>query len=261
MRTRSKRQTEQQIAQPPLARLPHLREQVVAHLVRHIVGGYYPPGSTFPTETELAHTLGVSRALVREAVRALAEKGLVEVRHGIGTRVRLPSEWNQLDPAVLFERIRTGKDETLLRDLLELRAVLDITAAELAAQRRTLDDLSVLEQALRAMRRSLNDPLAYAQHDAAFHEAIVEAAHNQLIAVARRPLGQVLVRAWELTDRLPGRMEASQRGHEQIAAAIVAQDVTAARQAMAQHVQQFEDDIREALRHVSPSALPEFLHR
>lgn len=161
---------------------------------------------------------------------------------------------------MLFERIRTVKDETPLRDLLDLRAVLDITAAELAAQRRTPDDLVALEQTLRAMRRSLNDPLVYAQYDAVFHEVIVKASHNQLIAVARRPLGQVLARAWELTDRLPGRMEASQRGHEQITAAIAAQDVAAAHQAMAQHVQQFEDDIREALRHVSPSTLPELLH-
>lgn len=75
MRILSERQIEQQTAQPPLTRLPHLREQVVAHLVRHIVGGYYPPGSAFPTETELAHSLGVSRALVREAVRGAGREG------------------------------------------------------------------------------------------------------------------------------------------------------------------------------------------
>jgi len=224
-----------------------LHEGVVQQITQQIVSGALQPGMALPTEPELARQFGVSRTVIREAVRVLASKGLIAVRHGSGMWVQPPDAWDHLDPLILFERVRSGQDVDWLDEVLELRKVLELAAAELAAKRRTPADLEAMEAELRAMRGLVHDPAVFAQHDVAFHEAIMAAARNRLLREARRPLSQVLFSGWRLTGRTPERVRRSLEGHEAIYAAIAQGDPEQAREAMRRHLEQFEKNIREDL--------------
>lgn len=224
-----------------------LHEGVVQQIAHQIVTGALQPGSVLPTEPELARQFGVSRTVIREAVRVLVSKGLITVRHGSGMWIQPPESWDHLDPLILFERVRSGRDVCWLDEVLELRKVLELAAAELAATRRTADDLAVMESELQAMRGLVHDPASFVQRDVAFHEAIMAAARNRLLREARRPLSQVLFSGWRLTSRTPERVQRSLEGHEAIYGAIAEGDPVLAREAMRHHLEQFERDIRKDL--------------
>lgn len=133
-------------------------EVVVEQIVAQIMSGSLEPEALLPTENELAQQFAVSRTVIREAVRVLVGKGLVAVRHGSGMQVQPTDQWNYLDPLLLFEQIRAGHDETLLTELLELRRVVEVEVAALAAVRRTAQDLHVLQEMVARMRASLMIP-------------------------------------------------------------------------------------------------------
>src|SRR5581483_10000267 len=106
-----------------------LHEQVLTALIERIVGGEFAPGAGLPSEAEMCETYGVSRSSVREALRVLAEKGLIEVRHGLGTRVNPPDRWDFLDALVLNARRRVGGMAAVIRDLLEAVRIVECEAA------------------------------------------------------------------------------------------------------------------------------------
>ena len=148
-----------------------------------IVGGTLPPGCSLPNEDELSAELGVSRTVVREAVKALLAKGLVEVRPRTGTRVRPRRSWHLLDPDVIawqFESIEGTTQD--LRELREIRATIEPSAARLAAVRRTDDELAAIDAHCRRMEAALAEPLALEAAEADFHTAVVDAAHNALLS-------------------------------------------------------------------------------
>lgn len=224
-----------------------LHQRVVEELLKQIVSGALPPGTALPSEPELARQFGVSRIVIREAIRILAEKGLVAVRHGSGMWIQPPEQWDQLDPQILFERLRSNRDPSWLEEILELRKILELAAAELAAQRRTPEQLAQLSEILERMRAALSDPSNYVNLDIAFHEAIMDAAGNRLLREARRPLSEVLFSSWLMTTRSAERLARTHEGHEEIYAAIAAGDPVAAREAMRRHIEHFEDNIRADL--------------
>ncbi len=231
----------------PLAN-PRLHQRVVEELLKQIVSGALPPGTTLPSEPELARQFGVSRIVIREAIRVLVEKGLIAVRHGSGMWVLPPEQWDHLDPMVLQERIRSTQDPRWLEELLELRRILELAAVELAALRRTPEQLTRLAELLERMRAAGTDTASYVSLDAAFHDAIFEAAGNRLLREARRPLSETLTNSWLLTSRSPERVARSLEGHQEIYQAIAAGDPGAAREAMLKHLELFEQSIREDLR-------------
>jgi DNA-binding FadR family transcriptional regulator len=145
-----------------------------------IVGGMFPPGTVLPREADLMAEFGVSRTSLREAVKVLAAKGLVETRQKVGTRVRPREEWNVFDTELLAWHHAQGMDESILKDLIELRQTLEPTAAQLAAGRATMSDLARIEQSLRAMREH-TDAAGYAAADVQFHLAVYAASHNALL--------------------------------------------------------------------------------
>ena len=224
-----------------------LHEQVVQQVVRQIVAGVYPPRRVLPTEPELMQRYGVSRTVVREAVRVLVAKGLVAVKHGSGMWVAPPDHWDQLDPMIIFEQVRSGRDGPLLDEMIELRRLVEMEIAALAAIRRTTTDLSALEASLAGMRRSRLDPEAYTRLDVQFHDAILTAARNRLLREALRSVGGVLQAGRRIAVYRPSVIERSLPSHEAIAATIVGADPEAAREAMRQHIVQFEQDIRAGI--------------
>ncbi|AOS62615.1 FadR/GntR family transcriptional regulator [Actinoalloteichus hymeniacidonis] len=160
----------------PLAttRRTGLVDQVIAQLRVLIVEGEWSIGSRIPTEPELVEALGVGRNTVREAVRALAHAGLLEVRQGDGTYVRATSE---LSGAV--RRLYTSE----LRDVLETRRAIEVEAARLAAARRTEEELALLTETLgrRDAALAAAEWEAMVRADTEFHAHVVEASHNSLL--------------------------------------------------------------------------------
>ncbi|WP_149824935.1 FadR/GntR family transcriptional regulator [Streptomyces tailanensis] len=163
-----------------------LSDQVIARLRRQITSGAWPVGSRIPTETELVEQLGVARNTVREAIRALAHTGLLDIRHGSGSYVRATSE--------LASMMRTRFEQARTEDVTDVRSALEIRAARLACARRTPDDLERLDLALEQRERawSAGDRVGFVNADVAFHLAVVAASHNTVLAELHADLGEVI---------------------------------------------------------------------
>lgn len=153
---------------------------VVEEVGARIVRGDPPPGAVLPTEPELGQQLGASRSVIREAVKSLAAKGLVEVRTRIGTRVLPSVYWNLLDLDVLRWRFASLPRDQFFRELFEIRRMIEPAAAALAADRATDDDLAELERACRAMEE-VRDGSAAVDADLHFHRTVLASSHNDLL--------------------------------------------------------------------------------
>jgi len=207
-------------------RRPALSAEVIARLRERITSGDWPIGGRIPAEPELMSRLQVARGTLREAVRALAHAGLLEVRQGDGTYVRATSE---LSGAV--ERLY-GDNE--LGHVLEVRQALDMQAARLAAIRAEPADLDALDEALarRAAAWRARDFDAWIAADWAFHSGVAHAAHNPLLtelyASLAEPVSRSVAGSWSDPDYAGG----DPAGHEDLVRALRAHDPTeAARQA------------------------------
>ncbi|MFC5146654.1 FadR/GntR family transcriptional regulator [Streptomyces aureoversilis] len=163
-----------------------LVDQVIAGLRSQITSGEWPVGSRIPTEPELVEQLGVARNTVREAVRALAHNGLLDIRQGSGTYVIATSEL-----AGVMNRRFADADPL---HVAELRSALEASAARLAARRRTEQDLvqlaALLERREEAWRSG--DAERFVEADATLHTAVVSAAHNEVMAEVYADLGGVM---------------------------------------------------------------------
>jgi DNA-binding FadR family transcriptional regulator len=170
----------------PVPRHRTLAEETIAHLRAQITAGAWPVGARIPTESELVERLGVARNTVREAVRALANTGLLEIRQGSGTYVVATSEL-----AGVMQRRFADTDRAQLN---ELRGVLESAAAALAARRRTVADLRTLDAALARREDAWRSghPAAFADADATFHLAVVAAAHNDVLTAIYADLREVI---------------------------------------------------------------------
>ncbi|MGP9021590.1 FadR/GntR family transcriptional regulator [Streptomyces sp. BR1] len=170
-----------------------LADQVIAQLRNQITSGEWPVGSRIPTEPELVEQLGVARNTVREAVRALAHNGLLDIRQGSGTYVVATSEL----AGVMHRRFATADP----RHVAELRSTLESSAARLAAERRTPRDLAQLDAALarREEAWASGDAEAFVAADATLHLAIVAASHNDVLTELYADLGDLL-RDWLRDD-------------------------------------------------------------
>ncbi|OIK26602.1 FadR/GntR family transcriptional regulator [Streptomyces malaysiense] len=163
-----------------------LSEQVIAELRNQIATGEWPVGSRIPTEPELVEQLGVARNTVREAVRALAHNGLLDIRQGSGTYVVATSEL----AGVMHRRFADADP----RHIAEVRATLESAAAKLAAERRTEKDLKQLDALL--LRREeaweSGEAESFVAADATFHLAVVGASHNEVMTAMYADLGELL---------------------------------------------------------------------
>ncbi|MFD5876767.1 FadR/GntR family transcriptional regulator [Streptomyces sp. NPDC060322] len=163
-----------------------LADQVIAQLRNQITAGEWPVGSRIPTESELVEQLGVARNTVREAVRALAHNGLLDIRQGSGTYVVATSEL----AGVMHRRFADADP----RHVAELRSTLESSAARLAALRRTDRDLRQLDT-LMARREAVwacGDAEGFVAADATLHLAVVAASHNDVLTELYADLNDLL---------------------------------------------------------------------
>ncbi|MFI6514463.1 FadR/GntR family transcriptional regulator [Spirillospora sp. NPDC050679] len=204
------------------ARRSSLVDQVIDQLRGEIAAGVWPVGGKIPAEPVLSETLGVGRNTVREAVRALQHAGLLECRQGDGTYVIATSE--------LSGAVRRRLEAAELIEIVEVRRGLEVEAARLAAVRRTEADIAVIGAALaeRDATWAAGEHAAFVEADLAFHTAVVEATHNQVLTDLYRDFSAALRASIGAAGNL---LEHADIPHGPIAAAIEAGDATAAARA------------------------------
>ncbi len=222
-----------------------LYEQIVQQVEESILSGQLKPGDQLPAERDLAQRFGVSRTAVREAVKALREKGLVEAYSGRGTFVT-----NETTNAIrhsLDLMIRVNQQEGTAH-LAELRRILEPEIAALGAARIEEQLLGTMREAVAAMDGSLHDPDAYVEADLDFHLALAEAAGNPLILLLLDSIVGLLREQRARIFKVDGGPERGQFHHKRILAAVEARDADAARQAMRDHLEQVLADSRTSVK-------------
>ena len=146
-----------------------------------IVTGRHEPGTVLPGEIEIAEEFGVSRSVVREALRMLSARGLIESRPKIGTRVKSRDAWNLLDPILLEWMFEAAPPKKFVKNLFELRLIVEPAAAELAARKKTSRQLATMGHAIEEMARHTLHTAEGQLADQEFHAAILEATDNELM--------------------------------------------------------------------------------
>lgn len=225
---------------PTWARRPaNLASAVASELVARIVGGVHPPGSTLPTEPVLCETFSVSRTVVREAVKMLQEKGLVQVRQGSGTTVTQATQWNMLDELVLAATIGQEDGLAVLDDLVVTRRLLESDMAFVAARLADDDTVERLGALVDLMDSLVDDHVAYAQQDRAFHDLVMQTSGNRIArAVVRALESQVVNTVRYMGHPYREQCIASNRGHRAVYEAIAAHRPDVASDAMFTHITQ-----------------------
>jgi DNA-binding FadR family transcriptional regulator len=188
-----------------------------------IVAGLQPQGTALPPEPQLGAAFGVSRTVVREAVKALIAKGLLVSGPKLGTRVLPREHWNWFDADVVAWSTRAGLSRELLRDLHELRRVVEPAAVRLAAQRATPADMVALQEALAAMDTAAHQKQggkAYVEHDLRFHQAILRASHNHMFVQVGKALAPLLSISFDISSDHGRGAAASMAQHRKVLHAI-----------------------------------------
>lgn len=235
-----------------------LQKTVIDGIGRSIIGGAVAPGDFLATEPELGSKFGVSRTSVREAMRVLSAKGLVEIRQKIGTRVQEKEFWNIFDADILRWHHEEGQGDAVMRDLIELRQVLEPAAARLAAGRATIENHRRLKLAITAMENSVKSPEAYAQADLEFHLAVYSASHNSLMWQFGTVVGDFLRRAFLIQQKIvrePAELSRDVNLHAQVYQAIDRGDGEAAASAMLLVVLEGKSALIQALDSIDQSGL------
>ncbi|HEY6759285.1 MAG TPA: FadR/GntR family transcriptional regulator [Baekduia sp.] len=220
-----------------IAREPRLPDKVARQLQQSILDGTLSPGDRLPTERELGDQFGVSRTVIREAIRSLIAKGLLEVRGGSGLRVATIDVSAVRETMGMYLRVNAEFDYGKLH---EVRSVLEIEIAGLAAERATAEDLAALQRSVDDMAAALDDVEKVSALDVEFHRLIAQAAHNSLFLVMLDSIGDILLDVRRATMGIRGRPARGLEHHRAILDRIAAREPDAARQAMRAHLEDSE---------------------
>jgi len=216
-----------------------LYEQIVQQIEQRIVTGELKVGDQLPSERELAEQFGVSRTAVREAIKALREKGMVEILVGRGTFIANGTNdivRNSLNLLMKFDSNRS------LLNLVELREVMEPEIAALAATRITDEYLAILQEAIDKMEAAMGNVEEFAEADLDFHLALAEATQNPIIPALLDPIIDLMREQRILITHIKGVAQHGQYNHRIIIDAIKRKDPEAAREAMRHHLDQIRMD-------------------
>jgi GntR family transcriptional repressor for pyruvate dehydrogenase complex len=247
--------------QPPTVRVGHLTDShrgvgktrgrlatdvVVRHLEQIIFSGKLEPGESLPSESELSAELGVSRLTVREGVRTLEARALLEVSHGRRPVVAYPNA----APLHDFFSASVRRDPRALLELLEVRLAIEVHTAELAARHATKADIAALEAALEAMRRDVDDEDAFNAADVRFHAAIAAASGNRMLSFIvegmEEPLHTSRLASIQGFRAQSADLAALVQSHQIIYERIAQRDATGAGAGMRRHLIGTRKDLRAA---------------
>ena len=223
--------------------MSRLSRDAMRVLMGDIISGRYSEGERLPKENDLTGRFGASRGTIRESVRALEERGLVKVTHGVGAVVQPSEQWDILDADVLNITLATARSNQVLGDFLEARRILEVEAVALAAQRASDEELRVIKEAFEdleiAAKSAVVNPLDernYLKTDASFHSAIFKATGNVVLGKMLEPLQKALQTAMRPLARPDHRIMRSLPEHERIMKTVTNRDVEGARAAMEEHL-------------------------
>jgi GntR family transcriptional repressor for pyruvate dehydrogenase complex len=213
---------------------PRLYEQLVAQLLEFIESADLGPGDLLPAERDLAERLGVSRATLAQALVALEVLGVIDVQHGTGAvLVYRPNA-----PAVI-KGLREHRSR--LPEIVEARSTLEVKLAELAAARRTDQDMRAIDAAITVMADEVADGSKGARGDELFHQAVTAAAHSAVLAQLMAFIAEMILETRLESLGQPGRPEQSIASHRKIAEAIRSRDAAGAAAAMLAHIDLVSD--------------------
>jgi len=232
----------QNMARKKLNRAP-LSRQVADNLAETIQNGQFDPGDTLPSEIQLAAEYGVSRPVIREALKTLEGEGLIAIAVGKQATVK-PISSDILHS--FFERAMAF-DRASIRDLIEIRIGLEIQSASLAARRHTVDELQAMQASVKIMRQHLQNLDAYAEHDANLHLLIARASHNRMIYFLLESIRDSVtttIREGLHKRASVAEYEQIQKRHEQLIEVIASRDEQQAQETMRLHF----DDALQAFR-------------
>jgi DNA-binding FadR family transcriptional regulator len=224
-----------------------LVDKVVQRIGQDIISGKLKPAQTLPNEADLCDQLGVSRSVLREAIRVLISKGLLEKKSRLGTRVCAADAWSLLDSAVLTWMSAVDPPDRFVRELFELRRAIEPAVAALAAACITDDELALLEESHREMIAAGDDPELFFEPDFRFHQIIFRSVNNSLM----QALGRIVMQALETNLRLslpaPLGQQRSIPLHRAVLEAMRHHLPEAARMATVCLINNAEEDVRNAL--------------
>lgn len=227
--------------------MKNVHGNTVDHLGEAIVSGRYVAGASLPPEPALCAELGVSRTVVREAVKSLIAKGLITTGPKVGTRVLSADHWNWFDADVITWQSKAGLTPEFLRDLQDLRRVVEPAAMRLAAVRATPQDLAEIELAYSGMRRAVEEGGDYVTFDLLFHQGLLKASRNRLLVQMSKVLGALLRTSFEISTRRKNGPQISLPMHREVLDAVIAQDPDRAEKAIQKLIDSARDDIEEVL--------------
>jgi DNA-binding FadR family transcriptional regulator len=224
--------------------------QIVDTLGREIIGGRIASGAILPGDSDLMDRFGVSRTVLREALKSLAAKGLIVPRARIGTRVTERSGWSLFDPDILAWHFDAGIDDEFLQHISEVRLAFEPFAAGLAAERATPAEVDVLKGLAAEMGDASHSAESHALSDLRFHLAVAESCRNPFMRSVGNMIEAALVGVFRLSspteDR--GTLRSIEESHRRIADAIGDRDPQAARDAMEAVILTGVERVRGALR-------------
>ena len=224
-----------------------LHAMVLNQIGQRIVRGDFVPGDPLPNADDWSAAQGVSRTVLREVIKVLAGKGLIEARPKTGTRVRPRAEWNFLDPDVLAWRYASTGSGDDVRNLFELRRAIEPMAAALAAERASPGQVAELETVLAEMEEAADDSESFAEPDLVYHQSILRMTGNELIGSLAALIETALLTSFRLTNDRPGGQRPSVPLHREVVARIAARDADGARRAMLTLLEQAEADVRRIM--------------
>jgi len=212
-----------------------------------IVTGRYAVGASLPPEPLLCIELGVSRTVVREAVKSLVAKGLLFTGPKVGTRVLPEEQWNCFDPEVVAWQLKTGLSRAYLRDLQELRRMVEPAAVRLAAERATAEDIAEIEAAYAGMKETIENGGDYVSYDLRFHQGLLRASRNRMVVEMSKALSALLRTSFEISTSLPDGPASSLPLHRAVLDAVIARAPARAQRAILLLIDSARDDIEVVL--------------
>ncbi len=227
--------------------IKNVHGNTVDFLGEAIVAGRYAAGASIPPEPMLCSELGVSRTVVREAVKSLIAKGLMTTGPKVGTRVLAAEQWNWFDPDVIAWQTKAGLTPEFLRDLQDLRGVVEPAAMRLVAERATPADIAEIELAYAGMKRAVEVGGDYVTFDLRFHQGLLRACRNRMLMQMSKALGALLRTSFEISTRRKDGALNSLPLHREVLDAVIAHDADRAEVAIRVLIDGASKDIEAVL--------------
>jgi len=212
-----------------------------------IVSRRYAIGAPMPSEPLLCEEFGVSRTVVREAVKSLVAKGLITTGPKVGTRVLPDDRWNWFDPDVITWQARAGLTPEFLRDLQDLRRAVEPAAVRLAAERATAEDIEEIEAAFAGMKHAVEHGGDYITNDLRFHHGLLRAARNRMLAQMSKALHALLRTSFEISTVRKDGPAQSLPMHRAVLDAVIAHNPARAERAIIKLIDSAHEDIDQVL--------------